>query len=273
MGMGIGMAKQPHAERGFGLIELMISMVIASFLVLGLAVMAGNMQGSYTIQSNYSAIHDKERFASALFSAVIQSAGNYTSVITQPSGALTDVTAVLPAYAGSGSGAPFSAGQFLWGTTANSSDSINVRYYSGTNVAGNPDPDGTTCLGSSSTTGVYESVLSVDTVNNNLICQVGLNGAAPASAPTGATAGSSVILIDGVTSMQITYGVLEAPNQFAYVSTPNMTLNPALWKLSGPNTFYASQLKSVTVTLTFSKVNNDAAQTFTETFPVMYGAP
>jgi prepilin-type N-terminal cleavage/methylation domain-containing protein len=266
-------AKRYSTVQGFGLIELMISMVIASFLVLGLAVMAGNMQGTYATQTQYSAVHDKERFASALFSNVLQSAGDFTTTITQPTGILTAVTDVLPATIGNGSGAAYLPGQFMWGTAGASAtlpDSLNVRYYS----ASSADKNGVTCLGVPYDTGYYESVLSIS--GGNLVCQVGVGGAAPASAPVGATAGSSVVLIDGVSNMKILYGVSLDGNNFAYYSASQMTATQ--WATGGGPAYY-SPLKSVMITLTFAlsaadlKFNPNATPTqFTQIYQVMYGA-
>ena len=278
-----------RTKRGFGLIELMIAMLIASFLVLGLAVMAQNMQGSFATQTAYSAVHDKERFASALFASVLQSAGYFTITVQQPSGTVTSISAALgPVPTGSGSGGSYAAGQYITGTGASGStasstpaspfgvgpDQLNVRFQDGTTTAGTTDTAGATCLGvnPTATVAIYESVLSVDTTKNNLVCQVGMNNAAPAAAFTGATAGSSLVLIDGVCNMQIAYGVvtsgsITAPGTLEYFRAADMT--SGLW----------TSVSSVKIQLTFAQNTNiaspcaGATTTFTQTYQVMYDAP
>jgi prepilin-type N-terminal cleavage/methylation domain-containing protein len=268
---GMTSPKGQAVERGFGLIELMVSMVIASFLVLGLAVMASNMQGTYTAQTAYSATSDNERFASALFGSVIQSAGYYTVGAPQgPTGTIDKFTDYLTPVIGSSPGASYASGQFISGTGAaggGGPDVLNVRFYGASTDISSPYD----CLGDKpniyGSSGTYESVLSINTANNTLICQVGLNGGSPAGALSGASANSSVVLLDNVTNMAIFYGVQSgsAGSPIQYFSALNMT--GKLW----------TSVKSIKVTLTFivnptAPASQQQTQSFTETYQVMYGA-
>ncbi|MDR3481183.1 MAG: PilW family protein [Burkholderiaceae bacterium] len=283
---GVEMWYRHRAEGGFGLIELMIAMLIAMFLVLGLAVMAQNMQVSFTTQAQYSVVHDKERFASALFANVLQSAGYFTITILQPSGTLTAIGTVLPAVpTPNGSGGTYATGQYIYGTTAATGatavtvpaspfgagpDQLNVRFEDGTTSAGAIDTAGATCLGAVSPTAVtiYESVLSIDAVKHNLLCQVGINGAAP----TGLGAASSTVLIDGVCNMQVAYGVatqggINLPSDLEYYRAADMSSGQ--W----------ANVSSVKIQLTLAQNTNIAAPcavgqttSFTETYQVMYDA-
>jgi hypothetical protein len=149
--------------------------------------------------------------------------------------------------------------------SGNGPDVLNVRYYD----AGSDKP-GANCLGASYGTGssTYESVLSIS--GTNLICQVGVNAGTPAATPGGA-AGTSVVLLDGVSNMQLLFNILytSGPNagQYQYLRAIDMT--SALW----------TSVKSVTVKLTFSDstvcvgATPPPICTFSQTYQVMYGAP
>lgn len=259
------------SEHGFGLIELMVSMAIASFLVLGLVTMAGNFQTTYTAQTNLAAIHDKERFASAIFGAVLQGVGYYSTSYNSTAETISSNTSVLTQVSpGAAPGAAYQSGQFLAGSATaggGGPDVLNVRYYFN---ATDPSLTAATwvppnCLGSNPNplvTGVFESVLSIS--NGNLICQIGLNGAAPTNAAVGGTANSSVILIDGVTNLQLFYNVQNGAN-LQYFRAADMTA--ALW----------TSVKAVKVQLQFTDppgtLPTPQTYTFTQTYQVMYGAP
>lgn len=253
-------------DQGFGLIELMISMAIASFLLLGLVTMAGSMQNSYTTQSNSASIHDKERFASSLFSALLQSGGYYSVTYSSANTSVPDISTYLPiVVTNNAPGAQYGLRQFVAGSGAaggNGPDVLNVRY-----MDGGTDTAGYNCLGKgTSGAGIYESVISVDTAHKTLICQVGFNGAAP----TGAT-GASTVLLDGVTNMQVSYNVthsadIRSPLTLQYYRSIDMTA--ADW----------GSVRSVQITLTFQDpvtplVPNPPTYTFTQTYQVMYESP
>lgn len=249
----------PGADRGFGLIELMISLAIASFLVLGLVVMAGNTNRTFATQTDLAAINDKERFAAELLGNAIQTAGYYTmpAVITPTTWTSSIVNATFPIELGTFA----SKGQVLGGSNGAGSDVLNVRFQANAGDLTAPF----NCQGVQNTaTAVTESMFQV--VNNNLVCSVGTNGAVPAN---------QTVLIDGVSSMNILYGVdiayvnsgsgLGVPGSAnVYVAASNM--NAAYWKL----------VRSVKVTLTFVKPTSlatsatAAAPTYTQIFQVMY---
>lgn len=257
----LGYARAP----GFGLIELMVSMAIAAFLVLGLATMMSNMQSTYTVQTNNAAVADKERYASAMFSNLIQSAGYYTVTYTnQLLGITTNPTNAFPPVASATSpGFNFVSLQTIAGTSgasASAPDTLNVRYQ-----ASSTDNNGSTCLGTSPNNGTYESIISVDTVHNNLICQIDQSGGVPAGSLGGA-AGSSMVLIDGVSNMKIMYGVQTYTGSSGIAQTQYLPassiLNGAAW----------GGVVSIRVTLTFVNPSNltSTPQNFSEVYQVMF---
>jgi hypothetical protein len=162
-------------------------------------------------------------------------------------------------------GQTYASQQYISGSgdpSGNGPDVLNVRYYdSGT------DTPGANCLGEGFSNGIYESVLSI--VNNNLVCQVGQNGGTPAATPGGA-AGSYVIMIDGVTNMQLLFNYFDGA-QYQYYRAIDMIST----KWPG--------VKSVTVKLTFNDpvICSTAVTggtlppscTFSQTYQVMYGSP
>ena len=174
-------------QRGFTLIELMIALLIALFLIGGLLTLVQAMKATSLSQNGMSQLQDNERMAMTLMTDVIQSAGYFPNP-AGPGGATA--ASSFPV-----SGSFTSAGQAVVGTgsfpDAAPGNSISVRYLtSGTDNIIN-------CTGN--TSGVAASFIntfSVDT-NGNLNCTLVVNGAAPTVVP----------LINGVNSLNIYYGV------------------------------------------------------------------
>jgi len=171
------------SERGFTLVELMVTVAIALFLVGGLMTLVGNVRATYTNQQALALLQDEQRFAMTVITDVIQAAGYYPNPVANTE------TSALPA---SGS---FAAGQAIYGTynAATPGDTISVRYMTALN-------DGViVCNGSSNTTfnptHAYTNVFSivVGAPGSQLMCT--LDAAAP------------VALVNGVTNLRIYYGV------------------------------------------------------------------
>ncbi len=195
---------RPCHQRGVGLIELMVSMLIALFLLSGLFTLFYSTRQTFSSQYQLAQLQDNERLAMTLITDVVQSAG-YFPVSTPPTG--NDIaTVALPVNSASGFS---SAGQAIYGT----GNTIRIRYLtaSGDRV--------TNCQGASNTSGarlLYVNVFSVDTATKTLRCQVinGLTGASIASAQT---------LVDGIKSLQILYGVGAAGSVTQYVSASGVS--------------------------------------------------
>ena len=215
-----GLAARPlRRQRGLSLIELMVAILIALFLIGGIIVVEQGVNLSYSQQNGLGQLQDEERFAMSVLTSVIQTAGYFPNPTTN-----SQVTA-LPA---SGN---FAAGQAIWAPASNAAapyDSIDVRYMT---EAG----DGITlCDGSVAATSTYTSdlYLAADTTGNgnyDLYCQ--LNGGTP------------VPLLDGLTNMQIYYGVATGSdnNVTEYLASKDVTAGG-----------YWPDVTSVEVELTFT---------------------
>jgi type IV pilus assembly protein PilW len=210
------------AQRGFTLIELMITVAIALFLLGGLVTILQNVRGAYNNQQSLAQLADQQRFAMTVLTDVIQAGGYFPDPVAwQP-------TTALP-LAG-----PYAAGQAFTGThPAGGPDIIGVRYRTAIN-------DGVIlCDGSTNTaqapTGLYTNQFTVvppaGNVPGQLTCS--LNGAA------------AVALVNGVQNLLVHYGVKRdfTTNDYnvdTYLTADQMSAND--W----------SNLSSVRVILTFN---------------------
>lgn len=178
------------AERGVTLIELMIALTIALFLVGGLLTLVQAMKSTSGTQNGLSQLQDSERMAMTLMANVIQTAGYFPNPVVNTS------TSVFPVQA------PFTiAGQSVVGTggynDALPDQTITARYMtSGTdsiiNCTGNVSAVAATFVNKFSLAADPNAAGTYD-----LVCTLG--NAQP------------VILVTGLTNMQIYYGVQTNP--------------------------------------------------------------
>src|ERR1700722_31915 len=98
-------------QRGFSLIELVVAMVVAVFLLAGLfQVLQSNMTAS-SDQTALTQLQDNERFAMQVYTNMVESAGFYPTLT--PAGVQNTLALVLPV-----DGAAFpTAGQGITGGT------------------------------------------------------------------------------------------------------------------------------------------------------------
>lgn len=170
------------AQRGLSLIELMVAILIALFLIGGIIVVEQGVNLSYGQQNGLSQLQDEQRFAMSVLANVIGTAGYFPNPTTN------SMATALPASGNFGT-----AGQSIYAPASGTfGDSIYVRYMT---QAG----DGITlCDGTPAATGIYTSYLYVgaDTSGaggDDLYCQL--------------NSGTAVALVNGVTYMTIYYGV------------------------------------------------------------------
>jgi type IV pilus assembly protein PilW len=180
--------KTSTTQRGFTLVELMIAVVIGLFLVGGLLTLVQAMKRTSVSQSGLSQLQENERMAMTLITDVIQSSGYFI---------LNSANINNTANSSFGVIAPFTVpGQYIYGTGAfggaANTVSITVRYMT-TGSDGVINCNG----GTSAVQATFVNTFSIDTVNNNLRCQLTVNGGAP----------TTVALINGISNMQIRYGV------------------------------------------------------------------
>jgi len=180
-----------RAERGFTMVELMVTVAIALFLLGGLVTIVQNARQTDINQRALSQLQDAERFALTVITDVVQSGGY-----------LPDPVAWTPAASLLQTG-NWEAGQALSGTrlAAPPGDTLSVRFRTAQN-------DGVIlCDGSTNTaqgpTHAFTNTLSVQLNANpalsGLYCQVDNLGAS-AAAP-------GVLIVAGVVNMKVYYGV------------------------------------------------------------------
>jgi type IV pilus assembly protein PilW len=225
-------APLPHTSRigarqgGYSLLELMVAMVLAVFLLAGLFTIFQGTRHTSTEQTELAQLQDEERVAMTILTDVIQQAGYY------PNPATNSQTAALPV-----DGSRFqTAGQGVSGSTNNATQGDNLVVRFATFQA-----DGVlNCVGGSNTANgdgssnqgfVFTQTFQVNTTNQ-LTCQPNTGIAA-------------VPLVNGMVSMTLQFGVntLGAAGSNCpadtYVPTADMTQT------------YWTNVCSVLVTLTF----------------------
>jgi type IV pilus assembly protein PilW len=225
-------------ERGFTLVELMVTVAIALFLLGGLLTIVQNVRQTDINQRAMSQLQDSERFALTVITDVVQ-AGGY----------LPDPVAWTPATSLLQVGTTWEAGQALSGTHAAAApgDTLIVRFRTALN-------DGVIlCDGSTNTaqglTHAFTNTFSVQ-VNANpaltgLYCQVDNLGAS-AAAP-------GILIVPGVVNMKVYYGVKRDFTFSDYNVDTYLTADQMCSPLANPcGSDDWSNVSSVRVILTFT---------------------
>jgi len=183
-------AASPRRQRGVTLVELMVSMGIAVFLLGGLLVIVQNTRNTFGAQNQLAQLQDSERLAMSLIGDVVQSAGYFPDPTTNTASSALPADALFPVAARSISGSR------LAGTPE---DVLAVRYLTANN-------DGIiNCTGNSNNTGanlLYENLFAID-ANGNLVCS--LNGQAPVTLIAGPIVNG--VQLKAITNMRVFYGV------------------------------------------------------------------
>jgi type IV pilus assembly protein PilW len=220
-----------RTQSGFTLVELMVTVAIALFLIGGLLTVLQNVRGAYNNQQLLSQLQDQQRFALTVLTDVIQAGGYFPDPLNwQPATSLPAAGSPCP-------GAPaFVAGQAFDGChpAVNGPDTITVRYRTalGENVI--------FCDGSTNTatgpTGLFVNQFSV--VAGQLQCQL-------TNVATGAV--NTVPIVSGIQSLVVYYGVKRNPvppdyNVDTYLTADFMNAGNGDW----------NNISSVRVVLTFT---------------------
>lgn len=175
-------------ERGFSLIELLVAMVIALFVI-------GSAMGTMLTQKRnlddrdrFATLQERQRLVATVLDNVVTAAGYFPDPVN------LKVTDAFPA------AGLFAAGQSLVGSDGASptdSDSVTIRFLADNKTT---DPvigcNGDTNAGSTTASRMFENTLSVDPVTRTLNCTIG-----------GTMATNSTPIVAGVDSMKILYGV------------------------------------------------------------------
>jgi type IV pilus assembly protein PilW len=219
-------------QRGYTLIEIMIALVIALFLLAGLGTMVAGTRRTGSNQMLLAQLQDEQRLAMSMLSDVIQHAGYFD---TNKYLAATDAwstTTTVPA-----TGATLLKGQSLSGThtSISASDTIAVRYATAggdgiINCNGGTSTAATTYINyffvSAATTGANASP-------SQLQCSIDGN------------TGNAVSLVSNVVNMQMWYGVsttANTDNVDTFMTADQVTASAGGW----------SSVTSVRATLTFN---------------------
>lgn len=176
---------------GFTLVELMVTIAVALFLLGGLVMIVQNVRTTYGNQQALAQLQDAQRFAMTVITDVVQEAGYFPTPVAQTAAVALPVTG------------PFAtAGQALFGTHPGGAapDTLQVRYRTAIN-------DGVIlCDGSSNTTtnpdrpfiNVFTVVPAAGINPGRLWCTVD---------NAGSVAAPGVALAEGIQNMLIYYGV------------------------------------------------------------------
>lgn len=212
------MVAHPLANRGFSLIELMVSITITLFLGGAMIAILLSMRSTFTAQDNLVQLQDNRRLAIAVLSDTIHQAGYFVDPLDNTR------DGALPAEPASGTDdGAFASGQAISGTAAASrtaSDTVSVRFQTANN------DELMNCIGGTNTSGAPKTWTNRFAVNDKgqLTCSVGIDGGAP---------GSAAVLIEDVAAMTIAYGVdTDGDGSIdTYFSAKDMTA--ARWKAVG----------------------------------------
>ncbi|QNK70158.1 PilW family protein [Variovorax sp. PAMC26660] len=178
-------------QLGFSIIELMVAIAIALFIIGAVASIYLNMRNTFTSQDSLAQLQDSERLALTMLTTTIQSAGYF--VDPTKTTALTSLPAVTVTRADK-STSVFSAGQAVVGSgdgtgNGSNSDTLAVQYQTAQN-------DGLmNCQGATNTTTPLLVSVNSFAINstNELTCTVG--------------SGSPEVLASNVYQMSVLYGV------------------------------------------------------------------
>jgi len=229
-----------RAVRGFTLVELMVSVTIALFLIGGALAIVARTKNTFAAQNQLAQLQDNERLAMNFMAEVIESAGYF------PNPKLYTAGGVLPA-----SGVFASAGQGIFGNTAAGSDAVYVRFGAGLgdNVYG--------CSGKSNTaTAPYDKF-----TNKFYVKTTGLGvGQLPQLVCDFTNAGgtTTVTLVNGVSKLQIFYGIKAGTTDTGSCADNYVTQAQIAASGASVNALWAS-VCAVKVIATFSNPMNAAA--------------
>lgn len=186
----------PRVTRGFTLVELIVAMAIALFLIAGMAIVLQNISSTYSTQTKLATLADNERLAMMLMTDVIQSAGYFPDPMDNTAASAMPASNNFP----NDSGLPS-----MLGSSNTQGDSITVRF-----AADPTSPNLMNCMGQTQPGAQidWENSFYID-ASGNLTCVVTDGATNAASTPvvlaTGLTTNTSAST--NPAGMTILYGV------------------------------------------------------------------
>ncbi len=230
----------------------MIAITIALFLSIGLLTLVQAMKRTAMVQGGLSKLQDNQRMAMTLIADVIQQAGYFPNPLLNTAAGIFPVNGTFASFAGQSV-----VGTGAFGDPAQPGNSITIRYATAGTTVGPPGtPDNTIdCTGNTSLVPTtFTDTFSItpdagDPTTFDLTCNL-------QNSATGSN--TTVQLVNGVTQLQIWYGVqtntgvttgsvdtyldanaVSAGNYWNKVVSAKVTLtfvNPLYGNLAGQNT-------------------------------------
>jgi type IV pilus assembly protein PilW len=220
-------------QGGLTLVEMMVTIAIALFLLAGVGYMLQNTRRAYANQNQLQQLQDSERLAMTLLTDVIQNAGYF------PDPTQNTIDTALPAVAGTWvqEQAITAASQ----AAPAPGDAITVRYMT-TGGDGILNCLGTSNTQATGTTDVYvnQFYLTAPDASGNSTLQCKLTDSA-------GTVNSTQDLVSGLTNMQIWFGVKRGGA--ATDNNVDTYLRPSEMSAGAPNDWL--NITSVRIVLTF----------------------
>ena len=196
------------AQRGFTLVELMVTVAIALFLLGGLVTIVQNVRIANMNQTRLAQLQDEQRFAMTVIADAVQAGGYFADPTTQSNSVIDLPVAANPAptnpYA---AGSPFAGSHTVGALDTAALDTIATRFQTGVSFPGGPVQgpilcDGTDTSQKAADTWSIQFSLQAIAGVSTLMCTVSsLNGTVSASG------GAAVPLVPNVVAMAIYYGV------------------------------------------------------------------
>ena len=233
-------------QAGFTLVEMMVAMTIGLVVIFGMTATFVNLKSTFKSQDSLGQLQDNERLALTFLTTAVNEAGYYPNPMA---GSTITNTSLADNWSGN---MPASVGIFgtADGGGATNTESLQTAFAT-TSSDGLISCIGTSYAGAGTVT--VRNVFYVDPTTNSLMCKVYVNSA---KTDAMANAGTPVVLISGVKSMSVAYGLASSGSQISSYKTPG-NLVAANWP----------SVKSVRITLQL--VNPfDAASPITRTHTI-----
>jgi type IV pilus assembly protein PilW len=191
-------------QAGFTLVEMMVAITIGLVVLFGMTATFVNLKSTFKSQDSLGQLQDNERLALTFLTTAVNEAGYYPNPMAGTTIANTSLsdpwTGNMPATVGI-------FGAAGTGTSPTATESLQTAFAS-TSTDGLISCIGTSYAGAGTVT--VRNVFYVDPATNSLMCKVYVNSA---KTDAMANSGTAAVLISGVQSMAVTYGVASSGSQ------------------------------------------------------------